>query len=489
MPLMETPDDLDERLRELFHSFDSSLVLAASSSSDRRIRLSRGRAVAWAAAIAVALVIALVSVQLAQSHSVRTPTGPPPTKASTTGACAKSQLKADVVFNQPGTELGAIQLTDTSKRACSLSGRPQIVVYDSTGHSLGLSESVYRQAPDLPAPKSPIDLSASGSAPQAIVDLDWCGFQTLHGEIGIRFSGWTGELVVQDSSIMPPGFSPPSCLDPSQRLLAVDYVRAWPSIGGIAPSVTVAPADDLRSGEAVQVSVKGFAPYASFNVSECASEADFDLNPPGCGTPRQFESTNGYGDDSITFDVQTLASTQEGSAPSVTCTDQCVIVASPGSGSTAKSAYAPIRFGPVVQQTTSCTFSQLRITATFGGVGLGHVSVLLLFKNSSSTTCSLYGYPGVAGLNAQGVQITQAVRTLNGYMGGAGQSAPLVTLIPGQLASAIVEGTDNPTGTATTCTTYPKLLVTPPNTTQSVTIDMSMPGCSGLQVHPVVPRT
>ena len=44
-----------------------------------------------------------------------------------------------------------------------------------------------------------------------------------------------------------------------------------------------------------------------------------------------------------------------------------------------------------------------------------------------------------------------------------------------------------PTGNATSCPTYPKLLVTPPNTTKSVTIDMSMPGCSPVQVHPVVP--
>ncbi len=390
MAHIETPDDIDDRLRELFHSFDSTSLQSASAPIRRRVRLSRGRAIAWAGVIAVALVVALVSLDVARSGSVKTPTGPSPAKAYTSAACSKSQLEADVVFNQPGTELGAIRITDTSNLSCSLSGRPQIVVYDAAGHSLDLSESADQRAPDLPAPKTPVELPASGSAPQAVVELDWCGFQTLHGEIGIRFSGWTGALVVPGSSIMPTGFSPPACLDPAQRLLAVDYVRAWQSIAGVPP---------------VPPSVK----------------------------------------------VTVLPS--------------------------------------VVHRTPACNFDQLAVTATFGGAALGHESVLLLFKDASSTTCSLYGYPGVAGLNVQGVQITQAVRTLNGYMGGAGKSAPHVTLTPGLVASAVVEGTDVPTGNATTCPTYASLLVTPPNTTQSVPIHFSLPGCSGLQVHPIIPRT
>jgi hypothetical protein len=140
-----------------------------------------------------------------------------------------------------------------------------------------------------------------------------------------------------------------------------------------------------------------------------------------------------------------------------------------------------------VQHTPACLFSQLTVTSGSPHAGLGHVGVVLLFKNVGSETCTLFGYPGVAGLNAQGVQITQAVRTQNGYLGGAGQSVSDVILVPVKTASAIVEGTDVPTGNATTCPTYASLLVTPPNTTQSVKIDVSLPGCSGLQVHPVVP--
>lgn len=123
--------------------------------------------------------------------------------------------------------------------------------------------------------------------------------------------------------------------------------------------------------------------------------------------------------------------------------------------------------------------------------GVGHIGVTVVFTNRSRTTCSLYGYPGVAALNAAGQQVVQAVRTTSGYLGGvaSGATAPIVDLQPGQSASATVEGTDVPVGSATSCPTYPRLLVTPPNTTVSTTVTASLPGCSPVQVHPVVPGT
>jgi hypothetical protein len=115
---------------------------------------------------------------------------------------------------------------------------------------------------------------------------------------------------------------------------------------------------------------------------------------------------------------------------------------------------------------------------------------VLVFTNQSQSTCLLYGYPGVAGLDAQGNQVVQAQRTLNGYLGGLGNGAtspPTVRLAPGQAASATVEGTDVPVGAATTCPDYPALLVTPPNLTVSVHVAAGLPGCSPIEVHPVVP--
>lgn len=136
-----------------------------------------------------------------------------------------------------------------------------------------------------------------------------------------------------------------------------------------------------------------------------------------------------------------------------------------------------------------CAFSALSISPGHPGGGLGHEGVVLLFKNVTSAPCTLSGYPGVAGLNASGQQVTEAQRTPNGYLGGmrtGSSTPPVVTLQPGSVASAMVEGTDVPQGSAPSCTTYPSLLVTPPTSKKSKRVTVGLPGCSPLQVHPIL---
>lgn len=118
----------------------------------------------------------------------------------------------------------------------------------------------------------------------------------------------------------------------------------------------------------------------------------------------------------------------------------------------------------------------------------GHVGVTILFRNVSRTGCTLEGYPGVAGLDDQGHQAVQASRSANGYLGGT-YGVRNIMITPGAAASAMVEGTDVPSGMATSCATYPALLVTAPSHTDSHVVHVSVPGCSGLQVHPVVVGT
>jgi hypothetical protein len=153
----------------------------------------------------------------------------------------------------------------------------------------------------------------------------------------------------------------------------------------------------------------------------------------------------------------------------------------------------------VTSSSPLCTNGQMVVSDSGGGAGLGHEDQVILFTNDSPAPCTLTGYPGVAGLNASGQQVVQAIRTPSGYLGGLWNNAttpPRVSLNPGQTASAIVEGTDNPIGTATSCPSYTHLLVTPPNLTNSVRVSVSglgspptsgLPGCSVIEVHPVVP--
>jgi hypothetical protein len=156
----------------------------------------------------------------------------------------------------------------------------------------------------------------------------------------------------------------------------------------------------------------------------------------------------------------------------------------PTSSSTTSTSTAP---GP-----PRCTFAHLVITVGQTGAGLGHQGVTILFKNQGTSVCSLSGYPGVAALNSTGQQVSQAQRTPSGYLGGmrtGSTTPPLVVLRGGVAASALVEGTDVPVGTATSCPTYAALLVTPPTSSRSKRLTVSLPGCSPLQVHPVVGGT
>ena len=140
---------------------------------------------------------------------------------------------------------------------------------------------------------------------------------------------------------------------------------------------------------------------------------------------------------------------------------------------------------PAAGAVPACANADLTVSVGASGAGLGHVGSTIVFTNVSDHQCTLYGYPGVAGMDSTGREVTHALQTLSGYMGGSSTKAT-VLLAPGGRASALVEGTDVPTGTATTCPVYPRLLVTAPNQTGSHVLAASMPGCSLLQVHPVV---
>jgi hypothetical protein len=141
--------------------------------------------------------------------------------------------------------------------------------------------------------------------------------------------------------------------------------------------------------------------------------------------------------------------------------------------------------------TPACTTAQLQVTAGMSSGAAGTIGLVVLFKNVSGALCLLHGFPGVAGLDASGNQLTQATRILsNGTpFSGSASSLPTIQLSPGTTASALVQGSDVPSGGAPSCVNYSALLVTPPNALQSVHLAASLPGCSGLRVTPVVSGT
>jgi len=138
----------------------------------------------------------------------------------------------------------------------------------------------------------------------------------------------------------------------------------------------------------------------------------------------------------------------------------------------------------------ACTSVTTRLTAEPQQPANRNGATLLHFTNTSSHPCTTQGYPGVAVLNAAGQQQYQAIREPAGYFGGLqpGQSPPLVSLSPGQEATAILEvGDVYPNGNF--CPSAPALLVTMPGDTASRTVTTEISDCGNAAIDPVLSGT
>jgi hypothetical protein len=138
-----------------------------------------------------------------------------------------------------------------------------------------------------------------------------------------------------------------------------------------------------------------------------------------------------------------------------------------------------------VEPAKLCRLFELAVTAGMSDGAAGSVYQLILFRNVSTRSCQLEGYPGVAAISAAGTQASQAVRTPS----LAGSAIPAtVTLAPGSVGSAVVRGSNVPSGNSTSCPSF-TLLVTPPGETHSKAVPAKLPGCQVLQVGFIVTGT
>jgi hypothetical protein len=137
--------------------------------------------------------------------------------------------------------------------------------------------------------------------------------------------------------------------------------------------------------------------------------------------------------------------------------------------------------------TPSCGNAALAISRSAAQGATGHGSFVLRFKNVSTQTCNLYGYPGLDAINSAGHALAHAQRTLRGFAGGV-HVEQNVSLKPGHYASATVEWMNFNPVTSGSCTFSAGVATTPPNTTHTVHFGVSVSLCK-LQVHPVVGGT
>jgi hypothetical protein len=139
--------------------------------------------------------------------------------------------------------------------------------------------------------------------------------------------------------------------------------------------------------------------------------------------------------------------------------------------------------------TKVCTSAQLAVTLGERQQAMNQPAIAVIFTNTSATPCTMYGYPGVTGLDAHGHQIAQAYRTPQVYMGGAPSGFPTqVTVASGAHASALIGGTAQPVNGQTTCAAdSAAVFVTPPGTSAPSKLSVDFPSCTGLAITPVVP--
>jgi hypothetical protein len=132
-----------------------------------------------------------------------------------------------------------------------------------------------------------------------------------------------------------------------------------------------------------------------------------------------------------------------------------------------------------------CSNGQVVVTAGKYSTGLGHRGLELVFSLApGAQPCTLTGYPGVD--SGSGGPLVHAERTLLGYMGGVRTATPpTITVTASQPARAVVEGDTANTVSDDKCPAYTDLRVTPPDTTDTVTVLDGINGACHFQVHPV----
>jgi hypothetical protein len=129
----------------------------------------------------------------------------------------------------------------------------------------------------------------------------------------------------------------------------------------------------------------------------------------------------------------------------------------------------------------ACGNSALQVTHTPAEGAAGHSGFFLLFRNVTSHTCSLRGYPGLDALNAHGHAIAHAHRTLGGF--GGPSSINTINVKPNHSATALVDWANFNPHTGGSCRSSAAVATTPANTGDTVRFHISVTVC-GLEVHP-----
>jgi len=178
-------------------------------------------------------------------------------------------------------------------------------------------------------------------------------------------------------------------------------------------------------------------------------------------------------------DNPVVSSSPAGSAPLTSAASSSSGPATPSSPAPATSTSPVSSSASATPQPTAtiekggCPTSALSIRAIRGSGAAGHEFAFVQFSNTSTSSCTLTGYPGIQLLLAGKPLGAPAVRT--------GKAASTVSIAPGTSVTAGI--TDDSTCNAAISDS---VQVIPPNRTDKVVVKLQIRGCT-LHVDPVAP--
>jgi hypothetical protein len=207
------------------------------------------------------------------------------------------------------------------------------------------------------------------------------------------------------------------------------------------------------------------AAVATLALSACSSSA---------GTSSASPSGNGAGTSASTgSSAGTGGSGSSGSGSSTS--------GSGGSGTTTGTTTSSSSGGGTASGTAGCATSQLSVVQQNPSVGAGQYYSTLVFTNTSNSSCTMSGYPGVSYVVANGVQSGNPATRVGG-------STATVTLAPGGKASATLHDSDGISGySPQQCQLTPAqgLRIYPPNQKAALFVPWKTSHCAGLSIHPL----
>ena len=148
-----------------------------------------------------------------------------------------------------------------------------------------------------------------------------------------------------------------------------------------------------------------------------------------------------------------------------------------GGGTTATATAPSTPRSPAATGPLACATSDLKVTLGVSQGYAGGVYETIVFTNTSGTTCTLFGYPGVSLVSASHAQIGLAAQRASTV------PVKLITLATGAAANAVLQIVDALNFGAATCspTQAAFLRIYPPNQT----VPVYLPDTSQICAQPV----